>query len=46
LDDRALKKIKILQLKDGVRRVDKHGFRDDDGMKDKIMDETEGNALK
>ena len=28
LDDRALKKIRILQLKEGVRRVDRHGFRD------------------
>lgn len=33
LDDHALKKIKILQLKEGVRRVDRHGFRDDDVMK-------------
>ena len=30
LDDRALKKIKILQLKEGVRRVDRHGFREED----------------
>lgn len=29
LDDKALKKIKILQLKEGVRRVDRHGFRED-----------------
>ena len=30
LDDKDLKKIKILQLKEGVRRVDRHGFREDD----------------
>jgi len=34
LDDRALKKIKILQLKEGVRRVDRHGFRDQSDPKD------------
>lgn len=39
LDDRALKKIKILQLKDGVRKVDKHGFREADELKDKVEDE-------
>jgi len=33
LDDRDLKKIKILKLKEGVKRVDRHGFRDD-GAKD------------
>lgn len=33
LDDHALKKIKILQLKEGVRRVDRHGFRDEDVMR-------------
>ena len=32
LDDRALKKIKILKLKEGVKKVDRHGFRDDDKM--------------
>ena len=37
LDDKALKKIKILQLKEGVRKVDRHGFRDDDeDMNEKI----------
>jgi hypothetical protein len=30
LDDRALKKIKILQLKESVKKVDRHGFREDD----------------
>jgi len=30
LNDRDLKKIKILKLKEGVKRVDRHGFRDDD----------------
>ena len=29
LDDRTLKKIKILKLKAGVERVDRHGFRDE-----------------
>lgn len=29
LDDRALKKLKILKLKAGVERVDRHGFRDE-----------------
>lgn len=29
LDNGDLKKIRILQLKEGVRRVDRHGFRDD-----------------
>jgi len=29
LDDKDLKKIKILKLKEGVKRVDRHGFRDD-----------------
>ena len=28
LTDKDLKKIKILQLKEGVKRVDRHGFRD------------------
>lgn len=46
LDDRALKKIKILQLKDGVRKVDRHGFREADELKDKVEDEQEANALK
>ena len=37
LDDRALKKIRILQLKEGVRKVDRHGFRDDENdLKDKM----------
>ena len=27
LDDKDLRKIKILQLKEGVRKVDRHGFR-------------------
>jgi hypothetical protein len=30
LDDKDLKKIKILKLKEQVKRVDRHGFRDDD----------------
>ena len=30
LDDTDLKKIKILQLKEGVKRVDRHGFREED----------------
>jgi len=30
LNDKDLKKIKILKLKEGVKRVDRHGFRDDD----------------
>ena len=46
LDDRALKKIKILQLKDGVRKVDRHGFREADDLKEKVEDEAEANALK
>lgn len=46
LDDRALKKIKILQLKDGVRKVDRHGFREADELKDKVENEAEANALK
>ena len=29
LDNDDLKKIRILQLKEGVRKVDRHGFRDD-----------------
>lgn len=29
LDERDLKKIRILQLKEGVRHVDRHGFRED-----------------
>lgn len=29
LDDRDLKKIKILKLKRAVQRVDRHGFRDE-----------------
>lgn len=29
LDDKALKKIKILKLKAGVQRIDRHGFRDE-----------------
>jgi len=32
LDDKDLKKIRILQLKEGVRRVDRHGFREDEKM--------------
>lgn len=35
LDDHDLKKIKILQLKEGVKRVDRHGFRDEDTAEDK-----------
>jgi hypothetical protein len=35
LDDKDLKKIKILMLKNGVRRVDRHGFRDEDEEKRK-----------
>ena len=47
LDDRALKKIKILQLKEGVRRVDRHGFRDDDvDIKKKMIEETQNQALR
>jgi hypothetical protein len=30
LDDIELRKIKILQLKEGVKRVDRHGFREED----------------
>ena len=41
MDDRDLKKIKILQLKEGVRKVDRHGFRDDDvDIKSKMIQET------
>jgi len=29
LDDKDLKKIKILKLKAGVQRIDRHGFRDE-----------------
>lgn len=29
LDDRDLKKLKILKLKHAVQRVDRHGFRDE-----------------
>jgi len=29
LDNDDLKKIRVLQLKAGVKRVDRHGFRDD-----------------
>ena len=31
LDDKTLKKLKILKLKAGVQRVDRHGFRDETG---------------
>lgn len=30
LDDKQLKKIKILQLKAGIKHVDRHGFREED----------------
>ena len=30
LDDKDLKKIKILMLKNGIKRVDRHGFRDEE----------------
>lgn len=30
LDDKTLRKIKILKLKEEVRKVDRHGFRDED----------------
>lgn len=33
LDDKALKKIKILQLKEGVKHVDRHGFSHEDKLK-------------
>lgn len=47
LDDRALKKIKILQLKDGVRKVDRHGFRDDDiDAKAKMVNEVQQQAIR
>ena len=47
LDDKALKKIKILQLKEGVRKVDRHGFRDDDeDMEAKIKEDSVKNAIK
>jgi hypothetical protein len=39
LDDKDLKKIKILMLKNGVRRVDRHGFRDEDEEKRKKDEE-------
>jgi len=39
LDDKALKKIKILQLKQGVRKVDRHGFRDDDDPDERAKNE-------
>ena len=35
LDDKDLRKIKILMLKNGVKRVDRHGFRDEDEEKRK-----------
>lgn len=35
LDDKDLKKIKILMLKNGVKRVDRHEFRDEDDEKRK-----------
>lgn len=47
LDDRDLKKIKILQLKEGVRKVDRHGFRDDDvDIKSKMIQETQNQAIR
>jgi hypothetical protein len=47
LDDKALKKIRILQLKEGVRKVDRHGFRDDEyDMKDKMEKEAGEQALR
>ena len=36
LDDRDLKKMKILQLKEGVKRVDRHGFADEGGRNDEL----------
>lgn len=30
LDDKTLKKIKLLKMKEGVKHVDRHGFRDND----------------
>jgi hypothetical protein len=35
LDDKDLRKIRILMLKNGVKRVDRHGFRDEDEEKRK-----------
>lgn len=48
LDDRALKKIRILQLKEGVRRVDRHGFRDteEQELQDKIAKESSEQAQR
>lgn len=41
LDDKDLKKIRILQLKEGVKRVDRHGFRDQEEIdKEKIAKES------
>ena len=42
LDDKDLKKIKILQLKEGVKRVDRHGFREED----KMADDAQKQALR
>ena len=45
LDDKDLRKIKILQLKEGVRKVDRHGFREDD-IGDTVANEAQNDALK
>jgi len=44
LDDKTLRKIKILQLKEGVKKVDRHGFRDDDG--DKMANNAQKEAIR
>ena len=47
LDNDDLKKIRILQLKEGVRRVDRHGFRDD-GVEEaeKMQEESHRHAIR
>jgi hypothetical protein len=42
LDDRDLKKIKILMLKEGVRKVDRHGF----ALGEKHVEEAQTQAIK
>lgn len=45
LDDKALKKIKLLKMKEGVKHVDRHGFRDDD-KEVKMISDAENHSVR
>lgn len=45
LDDKQLKKIKLLKMKEGVKHVDRHGFRDDD-KESKMIAEAQNHSVR